>query len=69
MSNEPSLAQRLADTLLEGGLDDFVQSRRSTGRSWRLIARDLYEITQLDVTYETLRSWYPDDRRRAQAAS
>lgn len=54
--------QRLADHLLDGGLDEFVLSRRAQGRAWRFIARDLYEATDrgIDVTYETLRGWYPD---------
>lgn len=55
----------LADHLLgaEGPLEDFVALRRSEGRAWRLIARDLYEATdcKVDVTYETLRSWFPDE--------
>ncbi len=55
---------RLADLLLasEGPLEAFVRSRREQGRAWRLIARDLYEQTdrQVDLTYETLRSWFPD---------
>ena len=52
---------RLADLLLgdDGPLETFVRSRRP--RSWRLIARDLYEATNLDLTYETLRSWFPDE--------
>lgn len=42
-------------------LADFVTSKRSETprRSWRLIARDIYETTGRDVTYETLRSWFP----------
>lgn len=56
---------RLADVLLgdEGPLEEFVRSRRRTGRSWRLVARDLYEVTdrQIDLTYETLRTWFPDE--------
>jgi hypothetical protein len=53
---------RLADILLgdDGPLENFVRTRRATGRAWRLIARDLYEATDLDLTYETLRSWFPD---------
>lgn len=53
--------QQLADVLLGGGLEEFVRSRRP-GRSWRLIARDLWEATnhRVDVTYETVRGWYPD---------
>lgn len=56
---------RLADLLLgeQGPLEQFVRQRRSNGRAWRLIARDLYEATnrEVDVTYETLRSWFPDE--------
>jgi hypothetical protein len=54
--------RRLADVLLEdaGGLDKFVAQRRADGRSWRLISRDIYEATQLDITYEALRRWYPE---------
>jgi hypothetical protein len=61
MTSRPP-TQRLADLLLGQSLDDFVLSRRAEERSWRLIARDLYERTngQVDVTHETLRSWYGD---------
>lgn len=56
---------QLADLILgdDGPLETFVRSRRADGRAWRLIARDLYEATgqRIDVTYETLRSWYPDE--------
>ena len=54
--------ERLLDVLLadEGPTERFVRSRRSNGRAWRLIARDLYDHTGEDVTYETLRSWFPD---------
>lgn len=59
--------QRLADALLSpsGDLDSFVTSRREQAppRSWRLIARDLLEATQgqVDVTAQTLHTWYGDD--------
>ena len=56
---------RLANLLLgdQGPLEEFVRIRRAEGRPWRLIARDLYEATdsEVDVTYETLRQWFPDD--------
>ena len=57
--------KRLADALLGGKLDEFVGSRRAQGRAWRLIARDLWEATngEIDVTHETIRYWYPEDRR------
>lgn len=54
----------LADHLLgdDGPLERFVAERRAAGRSWRLIARDLVEATDsaVDVTFETLRSWFPE---------
>lgn len=53
---------RLADVLLDEGLEEFVRSRRGGGVSWRRIVRELYEVTdhQVDVAPETLRSWIPD---------
>jgi hypothetical protein len=55
---------RLANIALgdEGPLELFVRERRADGRAWRLIARDLYESTSpaVDITYETLRSLFPD---------
>lgn len=61
---------RLADLILGEPLEDFVRTRRSEGRSWRLIERDLYDASdrQVDVSYETLRSWFPEDRAAAAIA-
>jgi len=61
----PTPTQLAANHLLDGHLDQFVAERRNTGRSWRLIARDLYEATDLDVTHETLRTWYPESTQVA----
>ena len=57
-----SPTRRLADHLLDGKLDEYVRSRRAEGMAWRLIARDLWADIGVDVTYETLRSWFPEDR-------
>lgn len=53
--------QRLAGILLGGSLEEFVRSRRPE-RGWRLIHEDLLEATdgEINVSHETLRSWYPD---------
>lgn len=59
---------RLLDHLLKGGLDVFVADRRARGRSWRRIAQDILEVTGVDVTYETIRSWYPAENGRAKVA-
>jgi hypothetical protein len=58
-----TVTRRYADLLLGGELEVFVRSRRAENRAWRLISRDLWESTggKLDITYETLRSWFPDD--------
>jgi len=55
--------QRLLDFVLgdDGPLSRYVLERRANGRSWRLIARDLYEQTGRDITHETLRAWFPDE--------
>ena len=59
--------QRLADAMLKESLEGYVRSRRAQGRPWRLIARDLWQDTdgEIDVTYETLRTWYPDESARS----
>lgn len=59
---DASPTQQLADLKLDGQLDAFVKSRRTLGMSWRLVARELWQQTGIDITYETLRSWYPEDR-------
>ena len=51
--------RQLADLKL-GGLDDFVKTRRDRGDAWRIISRDIHDAIGLDVSIETLRSWYPD---------
>lgn len=62
---QPTPTRQLADILLgeAGPLDKFVADRRADGRSWRLISRDLWEATdrRTDITYETLRAWFPDE--------
>lgn len=52
--------QRLASLLLQRPVGEWVGEQREAGRSWRLLARDLYTATdgQIDVTAETLRGWY-----------
>lgn len=51
---------RLADILLEGGFEAFVNSRREANVSWRRVALDLRDATdrQIDVEPSTLRSWF-----------
>ena len=66
MDTTLSATHRLADILLgdSGPLEEFVRSRRARypKRAWRLIERDLLDATdrQIDISFETLRTWFPD---------
>lgn len=53
---------RLADSLLDGKLREFVATRRAAGLAWRRIANELRDTTarEVDVTAETLRTWFAD---------
>jgi len=57
-----SPTHRYADVLLERPLAELVAERRSAGVSWRRISLELRDATngEIDVTYETLRSWFPE---------
>lgn len=52
-------SERLASHLLGASLADFVAARRPD-RSWRLIARDLFDATkgEIDLSPEALRKRY-----------
>lgn len=63
----PTAIQQLADHLLDGQLEAFVRDRRAKGESWRRISLDLRDAVKVDVTHETLRSWYPDSTDAATA--
>ncbi len=58
----PTDRHRLADEKLggEGALQRFVADRRSDGKSWRSIERELFAATAVDVTGETLRLWFAE---------
>jgi hypothetical protein len=51
--------QVLATELLGVPVLEWIDERRSQGRSWRLVARDLLAATdgKVDVTPETVRLW------------
>lgn len=56
-----TLRSALNQLLEATDLETFVRSRRRAGLPWRRITRDLYDVTRVDVSYETLRGWFPDD--------
>jgi len=77
LPDEPSAqttpTYQLADLLVreQGGIRQFVASRRLEGMSWRRVARDLYLATdkRIDVAHETLRNWFPGEFERETKAS
>lgn len=58
--DEPTPLYRLLDTLLPDGVDAYVAARRGEGMSWRRIEQAIREQVSVDVTYQTLRAWYPE---------
>jgi hypothetical protein len=61
-SPERSLAQKLAEHVWRGDLEQFVREARKAGRPWRDIAREVWVASKgvIDVSEQTLRNWYPD---------
>lgn len=51
--------QQLIDIRLGVSLDDFIAERRLAGDSWRTTSDLLFQRTNVRVSHETLRSWYP----------
>jgi hypothetical protein len=43
-----------------GALRKYVSARRAAGRSWRQVTLDLHRDHDIEVSHETLRSWFPD---------
>lgn len=52
-------AYQLADQAV-GGLEPFVAERRGQGISWRRISIELLQEHQIDISGESLRSWFKD---------
>jgi hypothetical protein len=50
---------RLIDLKIEGGIDAFVATRRSSS-TWQEISQAIYDVTGEVVNRETLRLWYLD---------
>jgi len=60
-----TLRTALGALLAPDSLDGFVQTRRASGLSWRRISVELFEATRVDVTHESLRSWFFDAEKAA----
>jgi hypothetical protein len=57
---QPSATYLLIEERLGEPLAQYVAARRP-GTAWRRIAMEIYKRTDVDVTYETLRTWFADE--------
>ena len=62
------LSQLLA-VRLGADLREHVVGQRATGADWRTIATELTATTGVDVSHETLRSWFADELGTAVGAA
>ena len=61
MATKPdSLTFQLIEMKLGRPLRPWIRSRRRRGDSWRKLTLELYKLTDVDVTDETVRTWAPD---------
>lgn len=59
----------LANHIMDGNLDEFVETRRANGRSWARISLDIRDATEINITAESLRNWYEHLPKPTAAAS
>lgn len=57
MAATPSRLYRQIERQLDGTLADFVAERRPH-TSWREIATELTTVTEIEVSWESLRTWF-----------
>lgn len=59
MTERPPRLYRMIEARLDGTLIDFVAARRAS-QSWRAIADEIYEVTKIEVSDDSLRRWFAD---------
>lgn len=63
----PTPTHQLIEIRLGRPLEELVQEQLDAGQGWRRIADIVQERTNVTVSYEALRSWFPKQRRRRAA--
>jgi hypothetical protein len=63
MATTSTPMRELIEGRLDGPLADFVAAHRSSGTAWRRIAMEVWRTTGVDVSSETLRTWFGTDER------
>lgn len=64
-----SRTYQLIEERLDGTLADYVRERRPAQATWRQLAAEIEEKTGVNVSYETLRSWFTADRTESGGAA
>jgi hypothetical protein len=62
-SDRRLLVQANFDRLGLGDVGAWITARRSEHESWGRMSRMLWDLTGLEVSYETLRRWHNDDEQ------
>lgn len=60
-SDRRLLVQSHFDRLGLGDVGAWIGARRDEHMSWGRMSRELWDLTKMDVSYETLRRWHSDD--------
>lgn len=58
MSSTSRTYQLIEERLDGTTLADYIRSRRPAPATWRQLAAEIKEKTGVNVSYETLRSWF-----------
>lgn len=57
MTATPSRLYRMIEERIDGTLAEYVAARRP-GKTWRQIAEEVQAETRIEVSWESLRSWF-----------
>lgn len=65
-----SRTYQLIEERLDGTLADYIRNRRPPQATWRQLAAEIHDLTGVDVSYETLRTWFSErDAERTESGS
>lgn len=62
-SDRRLLVQAHFDRLGLGPVGEWIAARRAEHMSWGRMSREVWDLTRMEVSYETLRRWHTDDER------
>ena len=68
-SDRRQLVQAHFDRLGLGPVGQWITDRRNEHMSWGHMSRVVWDLTRMEVSYETLRRWHTDDIERDDGAT